>query len=41
MGSMTLAATVNSIDNQGSGATGVKNTDTNSDTYEVNLSFAF
>ena len=41
MGSMTLAATVNSIDNQGAGATGAKNTDTNSDTYEVNLSFAF
>ena len=41
MGSMTLAGVINSIDNQGGGATGVKNTDTNSDTYEVNLSFAF
>jgi len=41
MGSMTLAGVVNSIDNQGAGATGVKNTDTNSDTYEINLSFAF
>ena len=41
MGSMTLAGVINSIDNQGAGATGVKNTDTNSDTYEVNLSFAF
>ena len=41
MGSMTLAGVMNSIDNQGAGATGVKNTDTNSDTYEINLSFAF
>ena len=41
MGSMTLAGVINSIDNQGGGATGAKNTDTNSDTYEVNLSFAF
>ena len=41
MGSITIAGVVNSIDNQGSAATGVKNTDTNSDTYEVNLSFAF
>ena len=41
MGSMTLAGTVNDITNQGSAATGVKNTDTNSDTYEINLSFAF
>ena len=39
MGSMTLAGVMNSIDNQGPGATG--NTDTNADTYEINLSFAF
>jgi outer membrane protein OmpU len=39
MGSMTLAGVVNSINNQGPGATG--NTDTNADTYEINLSFAF
>jgi outer membrane protein OmpU len=39
MGSMTLAGTMNSISNQGPGATG--NTDTEADTYEINLSFAF
>ena len=39
MGSMTLGGVINSIDNQGPGATG--NTDTNADTYEINLSFAF
>ena len=39
MGSMTLAGVMNSIDNQGPGATG--NTDTQADTYEINLSFAF
>jgi len=41
MGSMTVAGTMNSIDNQGAGATGAGNTDTNSDQYEINLSFAF
>jgi len=41
MGSMTLAGVMNSIEDQGAGATGAGNTDTNSDTYEVNLSFAF
>jgi len=39
MGSMTLGGVINSIDNQGPNATG--NTDTNADTYEINLSFAF
>ena len=39
MGSMTLAGTVNDITNQGSGATG--NTDTNAETFEINLAFAF
>jgi outer membrane protein OmpU len=39
MGSMTLAGTVNDIKNQGGGATG--NTDTNAETFEINLAFAF
>ena len=39
MGSMTLAGTVNDITNQGAGATG--NTDTNAETFEINLAFAF
>ena len=41
MGSMTVAGVVNSIDNQGSAATGAGNTTTNNDTFEINLSFAF
>jgi len=42
MGSMTLAGTVNNIKNQGAGATGAQSTDdAESDTYELNLSFAF
>jgi outer membrane protein OmpU len=41
MGSMTLAGTVNSITNQGAGATGAGNTRGTNDTYEINLSFAF
>jgi outer membrane protein OmpU len=42
MGSMTLAGTMNSIDNQNlTGATGSGNQDANTDTFEVNLSFAF
>ena len=42
MGSMTLAGVLNSIDNQNlTNATGAGNQDTNTDTFEVNLSFAF
>jgi outer membrane protein OmpU len=42
MGSMTLAGTVNNIVNQGAGATGATSTDdAESDTFELNLSFAF
>jgi hypothetical protein len=42
MGSMTLAGTVNNIVNQGAGATGAQATnDAESDTFELNLSFAF
>jgi len=42
MGSMTLAGTVNNIVNQGAGATGAQSTnDAESDTFELNLSFAF
>jgi len=42
MGSMTLAGVMNSIDNQNlTGATGSGNQDANTDTFEVNLSFAF
>ena len=41
MGSMTLAGVLNSIDNQGPGATGAGNTTANNDMFEVNLSFAF
>ena len=41
MGSMTLAGFVNSVDNQGSAATGAGNTTSNNDTFEINLSFAF
>ncbi len=41
MGSMTLAGVLNSIDNQGPGATGAGNTTSNNDMFEVNLSFAF
>jgi outer membrane protein OmpU len=41
MGSMTIAGVVNSIDNQGSAATGAGNTTTNNETFEINLSFAF
>jgi outer membrane protein OmpU len=41
MGSMTIAGVVNSIDNQGSAATGAGNTTTNNETFESNLSFAF
>ena len=41
MGSMTLAGVVNSVDNQGSAATGAGNTTSNNETFEINLSFAF
>jgi len=41
MGSMTLAGVLNSIDNQGAGATGAGNTTSNNDMFEINLSFAF
>jgi len=42
MGSMTLAGTLNNIKNQGAGATGAQATnDAESDTFELNLSFAF
>ena len=41
MGSMTLAGVLNSIDNQGPGATGAGNQTANNDMFEVNLSFAF
>jgi len=42
MGSMTLAGVLNSIDNQNlTNATGAGNQDTNTDTFEINLSFAF
>jgi outer membrane protein OmpU len=42
MGSMTLAGVLNSIDNQNlTNATGSGNQDTNTDTFEINLSFAF
>ena len=42
MGSMTLAGVLNKVDNEGTaGATGANNTNRNSETFEVNLSFAF
>jgi len=41
MGSMTVAGALNSIDNQGAGATGAGNTTANNDMFEINLSFAF
>ena len=41
MGSMTVAGVVNSIDNQGAGATGAGNQTSNNETFEINLSFAF
>ena len=41
MGSMTLAGVINDITNQGSAATGAKNTTSNNETFEINLSFAF
>jgi len=42
MGSMTLAGVLNSIDNQNlTNATGAGNQDSNTDTFEINLSFAF
>jgi len=42
MGSMTLAGVVNKVDNQNlTGATGSGNQDVNTDTFEINLSFAF
>jgi outer membrane protein OmpU len=42
MGSMTLAGVINSIDNQNlTNATGAGNQDSNTDTFEINLSFAF
>ena len=41
MGSMTLAGVVNSIDNQGSAATGAGNTTSNNETFAIELSFSF
>jgi hypothetical protein len=42
MGSMTLAGTLNSIKNEGAASTGAGNTNkASSDTFELNLSFAF
>ena len=42
MGSMTLAGVVNKVDNQNlTNATGAGNQDSNTDTFEINLSFAF
>jgi outer membrane protein OmpU len=42
MGSMTLAGTLNNIKNEGSASTGAGNTNkAESDTFELNLSFAF
>jgi outer membrane protein OmpU len=41
MGSMTLAGVLNKVDNEGTAATGANNTNRNSETFEVNLSFAF
>ena len=42
MGSMTLAGVLNKVDNEGTaGATGANNTNRNSETFEINLSFAF
>jgi outer membrane protein OmpU len=42
MGSMTLAGTLNNIKNEGAASTGAGNTNTaESDTFELNLSFAF
>ena len=41
MGSMTLAGTVNDVTNEGTAATGANNTNRNSETFEINLSFAF
>jgi outer membrane protein OmpU len=42
MGSMTLAGVLNSVDNQNlTAATGAGNQDSNTDTFEINLSFAF
>ena len=42
MGSMTLAGTLNNIKNEGAATTGAGNTNkAESDTFELNLSFAF
>ena len=42
MGSMTLAGTLNNIKNEGTASTGAGNTNkAESDTFELNLSFAF
>ena len=42
MGSMTIAGVLNSVDNQNlTAATGAGNQDSNTDTFEINLSFAF